>query len=130
MSPQEKSIAIRDKEGRAIAFSQSLYPAVAVIEVFEKHHKGAAGEILSLCKDEQKHVHQAEDKDLDMDKRDMETKAFNITLGMWFAFLLSVLALGGGITLAILDKKPEAWAALVSGLAMVFIAFIRGGKRQ
>ena len=126
MSPQEQSIAIRDREGRALAYRQSLYPAVEVIEVFEKHHKGAAGEILRLCGDEQKHAHQAENKELEMDAMELS----HITLGMWFAFLLSVLALAGGITLAILDKKPEAWTALVSGLVMVFAAFIRGGRQK
>jgi len=123
MSPQEQSIAIRDKQGRAVAYRQSLYPATETIEIFEKHHKGAAGEILFICKDEQKHIHKLSEKIVDVESS-------GYLVGMWFAFILSVLALGGGIALAIMDKRPEAWAALVSGLAMVFIAFIRGGRRN
>ena len=61
MSPRENKLAIKSKNG-ALAFQQSLYPPSEIIDTFEKHHNGAAQEILQMCRDEQQHSHNIDAK--------------------------------------------------------------------
>ena len=121
MSPHEKTIAIRDKDGRALAFHQSLYPSKDIVDSFERHHVGAAAEILRMCGEEQKHFHKMEDSAVRSEIKCRER-------GLMFGFILSASSLLGGIALILLDKNAEGWVALISALTFVFIAFIKGSK--
>ena len=123
MSPHEKTLAIRGKDGQAVAFHQSLYPSCETIDTFERHYKGAAQEILQMGREEQSHIHSIE-------KKIMNVEAAWKLLGIVFGFLLCVCALVGGILLVLNDKSAEGWVALVSALAMVFLAFIKGNKAK
>jgi len=121
MSPHEKTLAIRGKDGRAVAFHQSLYPSCETIDTFERHYKGSAQEILQMGREEQTHIHSIE-------KKIVNVEATWRLLGIAFGFLLCVCALVGGIVLVLNDKSAEGWVALVSALAMVFLAFIKNSK--
>ena len=106
MSPAEHKLAIIDKDGKAVAIHQSIYPSREVIEVFETYHKGAAQEILQMSRDEQRHAHR------------MESAGVRFRfMGTAFGFVLCLTMLLIGAFLVYVDKP-------VSGCTTMIVAFL------
>ena len=106
MSPQEKSIAIMDSDGKAIAFRQSIYPPREVLDSFEAYHKGSAAEILRMSSEEQKYIHRI----------GYSSVKFRF-MGSIFGFVLCLSMLLIGAFLIYADKP-------VSGCTTMIVAFL------
>ena len=109
MSKERHAVAIRNKEGEAIAVSESLFPSRETIDSFETYHKGAAAEILDMSRVEQVHTHK-------MEAAMMKCETICRILGMALGVVSCLALIAAGVYLIVVGK---GWG----GYPTVIVAF-------
>ena len=108
----ETKLAYKGKDGEALAFHNSQYPSIDVIETFERYKPGSAEEILDMVKKEQAHNHEIE-------RMEARRESYIPILGMSLAVLMFVVCLGLGGFLICTGKDAAGYAALLPPLAII-----------
>ena len=121
--PSETTIAARRADGAEVYYHDTPYPPVDIVELFERHKKGSAGDFLDMMKAEQAAV---------LPMRDRESRLEFVTriCGLCFGFVLILSLLGAGIYLIAPDKPLGGYASLVLGLLSAIAAIAAGGRKQ
>ena len=121
--PTETTIAARDPSGAEILYHDTPYPPIQIVELFERHRKGSAGDFLKLVEREQ---------DVDLACRDRASRVYFFTrmAGLCFGFVLIVLLLGAGTYLIAADKPVGGYASLALGLLSAISAIAAGGRSR
>ncbi len=121
--PTETTIAARRADGAEIFYHDTPYPPVSVVELFERHRKGSAGDFLEMVKAEQS---------VDLSARDRASRVYFFTriAGLCFAFILILSLLAAGTYLISADKPLGGYASLILGLLSAISAIASGGRRS
>ena len=121
--PTETTIAARNPDGAEVFYHDTPYPPVQIVELFERHRKGSAGDFLDMMNAEQATV---------LPMRDRESRLDFVTriCGLCFAFVLILALLGAGTYLIAMDKPIGGYASLILGLLSAITAIAAGGKSQ
>ena len=121
--PSETTIAARRADGAEVYYHDTPYPPVDIVEMFERHKKGSAGDFLDMMKAEQAAV---------LPMRDRESRLEFVTriCGLCFGFVLILSLLGAGTYLIATDKPLGGYASLVLGLLSAIAAIAAGGRKQ
>lgn len=120
--PTETHLAARRPDGAALYYHDTPYPPEAVVELFERHHKGAARELLEMVKSEQA---------TELKVRDRNSRLEYVTriLGMCFAFVLAFAMVSGGIVLICYKHEVTGCITLFTGLIGIVGCLATGGKQ-
>jgi hypothetical protein len=121
--PTETTIAARNPDGAEIFYHDTPYPPVPIVELFECHRKGSAGDFLEMVKAEQS---------VELANRDRTSRIYFFTriAGLCFAFVLILALIGTGTYLIATDKPLGGYASLILGLLSAITAIAAGGKSQ
>ena len=121
--PTETTIAARNPDGAEIFYHDTPYPPIHVVELFERHRKGSAGDFLEMVKAEQA---------VELANRDRSSRVYFFTrvAGLCFAFVLILSLLGAGTYLIATDKPLGGYASLILGLLSAIGAIAAGGRKQ
>ena len=120
--PTETKIAARRSDGAELYYQQATLPSREVVETYERFHPGAAAELLNMAKREQ---------DLELGVRDRDSRLEFVTriIGMCFAFVLTLVMIGGGIMLICREHTASGCITLFTALIGVIGCLATGGKR-
>jgi len=99
------------------------YWPVQIVELFERHRKGSAGDFIDMMKAEQATA---------LPIRDRESRLNFVTriCGLCFAFVLILSLLGAGTYLIAADKPLGGYASLILGLLSAIGAIAAGGSKR
>ena len=119
--PTETHLAARRADGAELYYHDTPYPPEAVVELFERHCKGSARELLEMVKAEQS---------TELRIRDRNSRLEYVTriLGMCFAFLLSLAIIASGIILICNSHEVTGTITLLMGLLGIIGCLATGGK--
>ncbi len=120
--PTETHLAAKRADGAELYYHDTPYPPETVVELFERYHKGAAGELLAMVKAEQS---------TELRVRDRNSKLEYVTriLGMCFAFMLALAIVSGGIVLICYNHEVTGCLTLFTGLLGIIGCLATGGKQ-
>ena len=121
--PTETSIAARDENGNELLFRQATIPSVQVVEAYERFCPGAARTMLDMAVREQ-----APESAIRISANRLEL--ITRILGMFFAFILAIGIIGGGIYLITVSHEVTGCITLFTGLIGVIGCLATGGKNS
>ena len=98
-------------------------PPPGMLVQYNEAVPGAAERILAMAERQSAH-HVA------METIVVAASAQSQTRGSWFAFIISMTAIGGGIYLIKLGKSAEGLSAIISSLAALSAVFVYGKKKE
>lgn len=121
--PTETTIAARRPDGAEVFYHDTPYPPVQIVELFERHRKGSAGDFIDMMKAEQA---------TNLPIRDRESRLDFVTriCGLCFAFVLILALIGTGACLIAMDKPLGGYTSLILGILSAITAIAAGGKPQ
>ena len=125
----ETWIAAKGKDGEALAFHNSQYPSVEIIDTFERHIPGSADKILDMVKADQVHLHDIERQDIDIERMESDRMTRLPFVGMCFSFALCFVCVGIGGFLVYTGKDTAGLAALLPPLAVILKSLFSTAKR-
>jgi uncharacterized membrane protein len=100
----------------AATFSGPL-PPPTILEGYNQIIPNGAERIMAMTERNQSHRH-------DIENRVIEGNIRAQPRGQWFAFIISLVAIGGGIVLAAFDKEAIAITSILTGLGTPVGLFI------
>lgn len=98
-------------------------PPPAVLTKYNEAVPNAADRILVMAEKQSEHRQKLEAKVI-------ASNTFNQTLGSIFAFILGLVAIGGGIYLIGTGKSAEGLTSIISSLSVLGAIFVYGRRRQ
>ena len=120
--PKETHLAARRSDGAELYYHDTPYPPEAVVELFERHNKGAARDLLEMVKSEQA-------TELKIRDRNSSLEYVTRILGMCFAFFLALAIVSGGIILICYKHEVTGCITLFTGLLGIIGCLATGGKQ-
>ena len=121
--PTETTIAARNPDGAEIFYHDTPYPPIPIVELFERHKKGSAGDFLDMVKEEQA---------VELANRDRASRVYFFTriAGLCFGFVLILSLIGTGTYLIAANRPLGGYASLILGLLSAISAIAAGGRKQ
>jgi len=112
-----------------IQFSSPL-PPPEILHRYEQVHPGLIKEIIDLTKIQNEHRRQLENKNLEAQVRHQEKRDSEAKIGQWFAFIISLIAIGGSIYTATQGYEGAASVIGAVGLTGLVARFINGRQEK
>jgi uncharacterized membrane protein len=126
-------IKIQQEVVKAARYSGPL-PRPEDLKVYNEIIPNAAERILRMAEENAKHRHQLEKFELETEaglaKSAIKIESRNSLLGLLFAFIICILAIGGGIYTAIIGAHLAGSFISIAALTSLVGAFIVGSKQR
>lgn len=128
-----QSMRHRPESGGIVAHAQSVQyvgptPPPEHVEAYERILPGAAERFLKIAEEEVAHRRKLEDGRLEMARETARTNRLLARWGQWFAFLIAMSGIAGGVYLA--SNGAEVAGGIIGGggLVTIILGFLRKSK--
>lgn len=113
-------------EVRRLAYFQGPLPPPQMLKEYEEVLPGSANRIIERAEKEQSHRHSISEANVDLEHKALKFAAIRTFIGQGCAFILSLVAIGGGACLIANGENAGGIASIIGALAALTTAFIVG----